>query len=90
MLTLTILLGACASSAPLREPVTRTIPGPPSYLQPAAVPPAKEGTSPYVVAEQRKQVIVRQNGVIVGARTAWNNMKATYQKSFLKKNIFGR
>ena len=85
-----LLLGGCASSAPYREPVTRNIPGPPSYLQPVAVPPARIGTSPFIVAEQRKQVIVKQNGIIVGARDAWTKMKATYQKSFLKKNIFGR
>lgn len=46
--------------------------------------------SPYVVSEQRKQVIVKQNGIIVGAKNAWQKMKATYQKSFVKKNIFGR
>jgi len=42
------------------------------------------------VAEQRKQVIVRQNAVIVGARKAWTNMKATYQKSFVKRSLFGQ
>jgi hypothetical protein len=68
---------------PLREPVTRTIPGPPSYLQPAAVPPALAGSSPYVVAEQRKQVIVHQNKIITGAKAAWSKMKDTYRKSFL-------
>jgi hypothetical protein len=36
-----------------------------------------------VVAEQRKQVIVRQNGIIVGAKKAWTKMKETYGKSFL-------
>lgn len=46
--------------------------------------------SPYVVAEQRKQVIVKQNTIIVGARSAWNKMKTTYQKSFIQKNVFGR
>lgn len=87
-----LLLAGCAtgSNLPLREPVTRNIPGPPSYLQPVAVPPARVGASPYVVAEQRKQVIVKQNSIIVGARNAWTNMKATYQKSFIQKNIFGR
>ena len=77
-------LGACASSRlPAREPVTRVIPGPPSYLQPAAVPPASAGVSPFVVAEQRKQTIVRQNRIIVGAKEAWTKMKDTYRKSFL-------
>lgn len=90
-LILTTLLAACATNnAPLREPVTRVIPDPPSYLQPVAVPPARVGASPYVVAEQRKQVIVQQNGIIVGARNAWQNLKATYGKSFVKKNVFGR
>lgn len=78
-----LLVGACAHNPPLREPVTRVIPGPPSYAQPAAIPPATVGTSPYVVAEQRKQVIVRQNKVIVGLKSAWTKMKATYSKSFL-------
>lgn len=91
LLILTIpLLAACGSTMPLREPTTRDIPGPPKYLQPAAIPPAKAGSSPYVVAEKRKQVIVNQNRVIVGARNAWTNMKTTYQNSFVKKNIFGR
>ena len=92
ILLTSLSLAGCAtsSSLPAREPVTRVIPGPPSYLQPAAVPPAREGVSPFVVAEQRKQVIVQQNAVIVGARNAWTKMKATYQKSFLKRNIFAR
>jgi len=86
MLILTsVVLGACASSTPYREPVTRVIPGPPSYLQPTAVPPATSGASPFVVAEQRKQVIVRQNSIIVGAKKAWAKMKETYGKSFLKR-----
>lgn len=78
-------LGACASlrGPPAREPVTRVIPGPPSYLQPVDVPPATAGTSPFVVSEQRKQVIVHQNGIIVGAKKAWSKMKETYSKSFL-------
>jgi hypothetical protein len=63
--------------------VTRVIPGPPAYLEPAAVPPATTGTSPFVVSAQRKQVIVRQNGIIVGAKKAWSTMKETYAKSFL-------
>lgn len=89
MLILTISLGACAT-VPSREPVTRNIPDPPSYLQPQSVPPARSGASPYVVAEQRKQVIVRQNTIITSARGAWTKMKATYQKSFLKRSILGR
>jgi hypothetical protein len=59
-------------------------------LQPVPLPPAREGASPFVVSEQRKQVIVKQNSIIVGARDAWSKMKATYQKSFVKKNILGR
>jgi hypothetical protein len=62
----------------------------PSYLKPAAVPPAPLGADPFVVAEQRKQVIGRQNVVITAAASAWNKMKATYSTSFLKRNIFGR
>lgn len=43
-----------------------------------------------MVAEERGQVIVRQNGIIVAARTAWANMKETYKKSLLKrKSYFG-
>jgi len=81
----TILLSACASSPVGREPIIRNIPGPPNYLQPVAVPPARVGTSPFVVSEQRKQVIVKQNSIIVGARDAWTKMKSTYQKSFLNR-----
>lgn len=85
LLTLSLVGAGCATNGgmPLREPVTRTIPGPPTYLQPAAVPPAREGSSPYVVAEQRKQVIVHQNKIITGAKAAWSKMKDTYHKSFL-------
>lgn len=83
MLILSLAAAGCASQQGYREPVTRNIPGPPSYLQPAAVPPARVGTSPYVVAEQRKQVIVKQNTIITGARNAWTKMKETYRKSFL-------
>lgn len=85
MLILTIPLAGCASSGVVgREPITRTIPSPPSYLQPVPVPVAREGASPFVVAEQRKQALGRANSIIVGARSAWSNMKTTYQKSFLK------
>jgi hypothetical protein len=82
------LLAGCASN-PAREPVTRQIPGPPEYLRPAPVPPATKGKSSYVVAEERKSTIEHQNIVIVGARNAWQNMKDTYSKSFLKKRLFG-
>lgn len=82
---MTLLLAGCGSTAPLREPVTRVIPGPPSYLQPVAVPPARVGSSPFVVSEQRKQVIVKQNRIITGARDAWQKMKSTYSKSFLQR-----
>jgi hypothetical protein len=51
------------------------------------VPPATKGVSPFVVSEQRKEVIVQQNTVITSARNAWQKMKATYQKSFLKKRF---
>ena len=80
--------------SPAREPVTRNIPGPPDYLQPEPVPPTVDrsgkGKSPFVVAEERGQVIVRQNVVITAARGAWNTMKDTYSKSLLKRNYFGR
>jgi hypothetical protein len=88
------LLGACAHNPPAREPVTRQIPGPPDYLRPEPVPSTYDrsgkGKSPFIVAEERGQVIVRQNVVITAARGAWTDMKATYNKSFLKRNIFGR
>lgn len=93
LILMTLQLGACATMGdgqPKREPVTRNLPDPPSYLQPAPVPPAPVGADPFVVSEQRKQVIVSQNKVIVGARSAWVKMKSTYQKSFLKRNVFGR
>lgn len=73
--------------SPAREPVTRVIPGPPSYLKPAAIPPSTPGSSPFVVAEKRKQVIVGQNTVIVGARNAWQRMKQTYSRSLLKRKF---
>lgn len=80
-----LLLTGCATVPAGREPVTRNIPGPPDYLQPVAIPPAIAGTSPFVVSEQRKQALGRANTIIVGARSAWQNMKATYQKSFLSR-----
>src|SRR5439155_12344774 len=90
-LVATLLLPGCATTgnAPAREPVTRELPNPPSYLQPAAVPPATEGVSPFVVSEQRKAVIERQNYVIVRAKDAWQTMKRTYSKSLIRKGVFG-
>jgi hypothetical protein len=91
MLLLPLALTDCAGfgqRAPLREPVTRDIPPPPSYLKPAAVPVATIGASPFVVAEQRKQVIVKQNKIIVGAKKAWSGMKNIYGKSYVKKKFF--
>ena len=87
LLTLTVPLTACAGRAPYREPVTRNIPGPPSYLQPAAIPPSA-GKNAFVVAEQRKQVIVSQNTVITSARRAWQGMKDTYSKSLLPRKKY--
>ncbi len=88
------LLAACAHQPPAREPVTRTIPGPPSYLKPAPIPAKVDsrgkGKSPFLVAEERGQVIGRQNVVITSARAAWIKMKQTYSESLLKRNIFGR
>lgn len=49
-----------------------------------------KGKSPFVVAEERGQIVKRQNTVIVSARNAWNTMKQTYSESLLKRNIFGR
>jgi hypothetical protein len=88
MLMASLLLAACASN-PVREPVTRQIPGPPEYLRPVPVPPATKGKSSFVVSEERAAVIEHQNIVIVGARNAWQKMKDTYSKSFLKKRMFG-
>ena len=88
------LLGACAHVPPAREPVTRTIPGPPSYLRvqpvPSTVDSQGKGKSPFVVAEERKQVIGRQNTIISSTYEAWTSMKQTYSESLLKRNIFGR
>lgn len=42
-----------------------------------------------MVAEERGQVIVRQNVVITAARGAWNTMKDTYSKSLLKRGLLG-
>lgn len=94
VLAASLLLASCSSfqKPPLREPVTRELPDPPSYLQPAEVPPAREGTSPFVVAEQRGAVIERQNVVIVRAREAWHTMKKTYStsKGLIRRSIFGQ
>jgi hypothetical protein len=88
------LLAGCGSlqKPPLREPVTRELPDPPDYLRPAEVPPAREGSSPFVVSEQRGAVIERQNTVIVRAREAWHTMKRTYStsKGLIRKGLFGR
>lgn len=88
------LLGACGHQAPLREPVTRVIPGPPSYLKPEPKPSTVDsrgkGKSPFIVSEERGQVIDRQNTIIVSAKNAWDTMKKTYSESQLKRNIFGR
>lgn len=49
-----------------------------------------KGKSPFIVAEERRQIIVRQNVVITAAKSAWDTMKQTYSESLLKRNIFGR
>ena len=93
-LTASLLLAGCGSfqKPPLREPVTRELPDPPPYLQPAEVPPAREGVSPFVVSEQRKAVIQQQNYVIVRTREAWHTMKRTYStsKGLIKRSLFGQ
>ena len=81
------LTGCGTSGALVREPATRSIPPSPSYLVPAQKPPAVG--SPFVVAEKRGAVIDQQNSVIVRARKAWDTMRSTYSKSFLKKKLFG-
>ena len=89
-LAASLLLAGCATmGSPAREPVTRDLPDPPAYLQPVEKPAAKEGTSPFVVSEQRGAVIDRQNYVIVQARKAWHTMKRTYSKSLIRRSIFG-
>lgn len=90
LLILTPVLGGCASRMATREPVTRELPGPPASLKPQPVPPATKGKSVYVVSEQRKQVIVRQNRIIEGAAQAWTAMQQTYRRSFLKRSFFGQ
>lgn len=91
-LTASLLLGACATtgSTPVREPATRDLPNPPAYLQPIPKPPAREGVSPFVVSEQRGEVIDQQNHVIVRAREAWQTMKKTYSKSLIRRGVFSR
>jgi hypothetical protein len=90
LLALSLSLAGCEtfSAIPAREPATRNLPPPPTYLQEAKVPPATPGTSPFVVAEQRKQVIEKQNIVIRGAKSAWTKMKATYQKSLVPRKKY--
>lgn len=89
LLLVSSLLGACAHSLPSREPATRTLPNPPSYLRTATVPPATPGKSVFVVSQQRADVIERQNYVISSTYNAWIAMKQTYSKSLVKKSIFG-
>jgi hypothetical protein len=54
------------------------------------VPPSTPGKSVFVVSQERADTIERQNVVITKTYDAWVGMKQTYQKSFLKKSIFGR
>ncbi len=72
-----------------REPVTRNIPGPPEYLRPVPKPPSPKGSNAFVVSAQRGAVIDQQNVIITSARSAWEKMKSTYSKSFLKRKVFG-
>lgn len=89
ILSSTLFLAACAH-VPDREPVTRNIPNPPSFLKTSPVPPATPGKNVFVVSQERADVIERQNAVIRRTYNAWITMKETYQKSFLKKSVFGR
>jgi hypothetical protein len=57
---------------------------------PPEVDSTGKGKSPFIVAEERKQVIGRQNTIINATYEAWTRMKQTYGESLLKRNIFGR
>ena len=57
---------------------------------PGTVDSRGKGKSPFIVAEERGQVIGRQNTIIKATYDAWVQMKQTYSESLLKRNIFGR
>ena len=70
-ITLAAALGGCANSPPGREPLSRDIGGPPSYLQPVPIPPTRAGESPVVDARRLVGSLRQANGVIVCAREEW-------------------
>jgi len=64
-------LGACGNNTVGREPLSRDIGAPPSYLQPVPVPPARPGESPVVDARRLVGSLRQANGIIVCAREEW-------------------
>jgi hypothetical protein len=83
----------CASNAnkyPLREPVTRTLPNPPTYLAPVPLPKVRPGDNALVVIKERGQIVRRQNSIISEARKWYEGVKTTYSVSPVPKNrLFG-
>ena len=79
---MTLALASCAaSSSGVREIVRRDIPAPPPYLNPVTVPDPRKGESLAVVAGRERAGRIKANRIILGARSQWEKMRKTYQRT---------
>lgn len=79
MLT-TLSLAGCVTSGSSREVVTRSLPGPPSYLNPVAVPDPRAGESLITIAARERAGRLKANGIITSARGQWSALQKTYAR----------
>lgn len=79
--SLTTMLSACNATTRGREPITRALPNPPSYMSPVRVTPAKKGDDLYRVALSRRQALDKANTIIVSSRKWYLGVKENYSKN---------
>ena len=64
-----------------REPITRALPNPPSYMSPVRVAPAKKGDDLYRTALLRRQALDKANTIIVSSKKWYLGVKENYSKN---------
>ena len=72
-----------------REPLTRQLPNPPSYMSPVRVSPAKKGDDTFRTALIRKQALDKANTIISASKKWYLGVKENYSKN-PEANFFGR
>ena len=78
-----------ATTSAGREPLTRQLPNPPSYMSPVRVTPAKKGDDVYRIALIRRQALNKANTIIAASRKWYIGVKENYSKN-PEPNFFGR